>query len=385
MSKKVLFSLVLLLFSGHLLSATSLPTNLVTNTHPCNCELDFPANLHATRIGTTTADIAWDSVPGANGYRVSVFQKVGNNYILLNETNHFFNTSMTVTGLIPGSAHRVTVAGMCLCTDSGGNWIVSPNASFIEFPAIILDLDIVQLSPMPGNAGIANCTTIVSGCCGYYFNYINGNRLWIKVRKGDICNIHPIRLVDPLTARLFKRTDQTSQCPTTLPTQNIGYQGPSIITQSGPSLDYAVIREEVSLVEILRIDAYGPPGGPVTHICITNNFPGTYSYDVYELGSFGFGPPNGGDRDAFSPSTDPHIYPTSPFAENLDVIDASPGDLPVKLQLFDLSGRLETTQQYGSGQSTYSLPTADLAPGLYILRVGSGGATQTYKVVKTQN
>ncbi len=381
MAKKVLFSLILLWVSGHFLLIPTLQAKPVTNISPCDCNLEPPTSLHATKVGTTTADIAWNPVTGAGGYRVKVYQKVGNNYVFLYEINHF-STTMTVTGLIPGSEHRVTVAGMCWCNSAEGNWLVSPKESTLELPKVILDLDIIQVAPMPPNASLITCVSPTAGCC-YSFNYINGNRLWIKVKKGDNCNIHPIRITDGGKATLFKRTDQSSQCPKTLYTQNAGYLGSTLIYQPNIGLSYAVIREEEGS-DILRIYAYTNGSDAVNEICITNILTG-YTCEVYEVNTFGFGPPNGGDRNELPTSSTPTTYPISPFAENLDIVDASPGDLPVKLQLFDLSGRLQTTQHYGSGQDAYSMPTAELPPGLYILRVESGGATQTNKVVKTQN
>jgi len=346
---------------------------------PCSCNLEAPANLQTVRLSTTFADISWSAINGAAGYKVKLFKKVGNNFVFVNEVNNF-STSMTISGLTAGAEHLITVAGMCLSEMKGIGWEVSSNVSMLPFPKVILDLDVNLYLPLTGypiEGAIEN-----GQCCFYYFSDANGNRIWVKVieRSTDYCNAHPVFFYQ-FKVRLGKATDQNNiQCAGLLRTQNIGYLNSQIIPIPNMPLDYAVIRDqkEQIKVEVVKIERFGDLND--TRIRITNLDPEHYEFQCYEA-PLGFGIPTD-DRTKASSFSKINIYPLNPFLNSLDVFIANPTDLPLRLQLLDLSGQIIATQQYIAGQSNLSLPTAHLLPGLYLLRLESEGETQTFKVIK---
>ncbi len=74
----------------------------------------------------------------------------------------------------------------------------------------------------------------------------------------------------------------------------------------------------------------------------------------------------------------------NPFSEILDVYLEQNTAEQVNLQLFNLSGQKVLDRQFAGGQEQYSLPTADLSPGFYMLRIEADGEVQTLKVIKSE-
>ncbi|MDX1913670.1 MAG: T9SS type A sorting domain-containing protein, partial [Saprospiraceae bacterium] len=74
----------------------------------------------------------------------------------------------------------------------------------------------------------------------------------------------------------------------------------------------------------------------------------------------------------------------NPFKDELDVLLDRVADTPVRLQLVNLQGQFVLDQEMEAGQSAYSLSTAQLPRGFYLLRVEADGETQVLKVVKSE-
>lgn len=77
------------------------------------------------------------------------------------------------------------------------------------------------------------------------------------------------------------------------------------------------------------------------------------------------------------------VYP-NPFSNNLDVYLSQNTTEQVQLQLYNLAGQKVLDQQFTGGQAQYSLSTASLSPGFYLLRIEADGEVQTLKVVKSE-
>jgi hypothetical protein len=75
----------------------------------------------------------------------------------------------------------------------------------------------------------------------------------------------------------------------------------------------------------------------------------------------------------------------NPFTNTLEVkIPYATTENDVKVNLYDLQGRLMLSEKTPGGTQIRSLSTENLLPGLYLLRVDTGDRSETIKVVKTQ-
>jgi len=75
----------------------------------------------------------------------------------------------------------------------------------------------------------------------------------------------------------------------------------------------------------------------------------------------------------------------NPFSNQLHIqVPTANINETVELNLYDLQGRRVMLLRSPGGQQTITLNTGHLSPGMYFLRVESGGLVQTVKVVKTQ-
>ena len=74
----------------------------------------------------------------------------------------------------------------------------------------------------------------------------------------------------------------------------------------------------------------------------------------------------------------------NPFTETLDVFLGQPDAENIHLQMYNLSGQKVIDQQFAGGQEVYTLSTADLSTGFYLLRIEADGEVQTLKVVKSE-
>lgn len=75
----------------------------------------------------------------------------------------------------------------------------------------------------------------------------------------------------------------------------------------------------------------------------------------------------------------------NPFTNQLDIqVPTANINESIELNLYDLQGRRVMVLRSPGGQQTITLNTGHLSPGIYFLRVESGGLVQTVKVVKTQ-
>jgi hypothetical protein len=59
-------------------------------------------------------------------------------------------------------------------------------------------------------------------------------------------------------------------------------------------------------------------------------------------------------------------------------------ETPVRIQCVNLNGQIMLQQEMEAGRSQYSLSTALLPRGFYLLRVEADGDTQMLKVVKSE-
>ncbi len=90
------------------------------------------------------------------------------------------------------------------------------------------------------------------------------------------------------------------------------------------------------------------------------------------------------ERDEGSPIAPFATASPNPFTDLLDIYPANPTAESIQLQLYNLAGQKVLDQQFPGGQEQYSLSTASLSPGFYMLRIEADGNVQTLKVIKSE-
>lgn len=110
--KQLLFSIQVLILP--FLLKPSIPSNLAATKQlesHLTCSLPAPSYLNSQVTSTSTADLNWNFVSSAIGYRLEV---TDNGSPFLQTT--IYGTSTTLTGLTSGHTYHCTVASIC----SGG-------------------------------------------------------------------------------------------------------------------------------------------------------------------------------------------------------------------------------------------------------------------------
>ncbi|HMC96172.1 MAG TPA: T9SS type A sorting domain-containing protein, partial [Flavobacteriales bacterium] len=76
----------------------------------------------------------------------------------------------------------------------------------------------------------------------------------------------------------------------------------------------------------------------------------------------------------------------NPVTDELNIQLTSSLRGSVNLDILDLSGRtvLAGNRMLSNGSNRLSLPTGDLNPGMYLLRIGNGSEAQVLRFVKTR-
>lgn len=91
------------------------------------------------------------------------------------------------------------------------------------------------------------------------------------------------------------------------------------------------------------------------------------------------------DNEPFETTSSTLSASPNPFTNTLEVkIPYATTENDVKVNLYDLQGRLMLSEKTPGGTQIRSLSTENLLPGLYLLRVDAGDRSETIKVVKTQ-
>jgi hypothetical protein len=73
----------------------------------------------------------------------------------------------------------------------------------------------------------------------------------------------------------------------------------------------------------------------------------------------------------------------NPFSDALNVFLGNSTAESIHLQMYNFSGQKVLDQQFTGRQEQYSLSTANLPPGFYLLRIEADGEVQALKVVKS--
>ena len=338
------------------------------------CNLSAPSYLHIDNIGTNTVTVSWPLVSGAAQYRLQAFDAVTGDglgspkFVAGNVTS----TSVSTAGNTSGTCY---VRIWSVCENGEYNYLNFSQSD--NFDTIILDLVVNGYSNQ--NGLVPDCIVPVgdplhnSGCpfawnstqtkfmVSFTRNGLTTQRRFSldKVTVSEFDHVQ-INLDGPETGTLsFSIEKDEEGNPTNLVISNASNTPLARLTVSHPpnansdGLFYKVEEVNSSCI-VYRMVPGGRPGGPIKLPSIKNT---KLQYTAK---------PN-------------------PFHDALTLqLPETSFEAETTVSLYNLLGALQQRQSVAAGQTELILNTADLTPGMYILKTESEGNIQTIKVVKTQ-
>ena len=362
------FILAFCLFASTFLDAANIPVPTALSTIPAiledACEISSPDNYHLVGVGTTWVELAWDFQSNAlGGYRVRVYRASDNSLIgtYLRAQN---NTGVLIELLTPGETYKCVINSRC---ENGDDSAITN-----ELGPTTLILELVVSGYEAPNSG-ANCSITASGYCPLSAPNISPFK---------ICKIEMNQIVESESFAIVQSNINGGYtCEAGSDGPNFSFfcssgsaPGPEGCNYNNPFVIIKYNGVGAGIVSIVNQDGYK----------LAASLSQGYRIYGYETGS---APPPGGGGAGGREISSTHLAITSPnpFSNFLDVFLAQPATDKVHIQLFNLSGQVVLERQFeADNQQQFSLPTADLSPGFYLLRIEANGALQTLKVVKSE-
>ena len=354
----------------------------VSTTNPC--DLAAPTNFHVQAIGSTWVTLAWTPTVLGVDHRVKTFRASDGVMVDNQIVGAAMAPALTVIGLQPGVTYFSTICAICPDGTDSQYFALSPN-----YDTLIGELIVMGFNESPNNesCGIRN----------------PGDYCEFKINGAE--NIFKIRPINGITWRKFRiqkitvegvAINRVSLNGLFHPYYSFKLDGQPAAFVAVRGKTYEVI---VSGLVIAKFELSEYPSVNAGYITWSMDNTG---YEIIRLtaGPNGLSDPSGGkiteldynnseaqDRDIqdqTSAELGMVMISPNPFTDNLDVYLPQNAAEQVKLRLFNLSGQMVLDQQYTSGQTQYSLSTANLSPGFYLLRIEADGEVQTLKVVKSE-
>ncbi len=371
------------------------------------CNLPAPENFHVTAITSMSISAAWNSVPGAQQYYLELYEAGGSTAI---HSVFVQDTFGTVPVSKPGYYDLYVSAVAPGCRPSENRAIV-PNLG-----VIIAEL---TLDFAPTIQGLPVHRSVSEGCFTVPFKNIAENNAEYGFQvlyapadgPADVSNY----LID-LDAMGANPELKVGHDLTEVPSQggfstyakgrNLdGWGLPSV-----PNLEEMRVYDpnwgegDDAHIYSVYFEKTGNPSDPKLQVCFCRNVPETEPYQIQFFSSLNLGEegayytehcqgdlalpgPGAGNNSAVGRSAaaggvlSNQFTVLNPFLESLHIVSTYTGDDMVILRLFDLNGRL-VAEQKGPAAQEYDLPTSQLTPGMYVLRIENGDTYQTFKVVK---
>ncbi|MBC7776391.1 MAG: T9SS type A sorting domain-containing protein [Phycisphaerae bacterium] len=365
------FSLFAFLAVASLLRANNTPVVQETNFHAfaCSgCEIPPPDNFHVEEIGSTWVNLAWDAGDLLK-HRVRIYRSSDN--FLLNTT--------IVPGGITNVVIAIPVSTECyakintICEDDSNSTL---EAQCPPFMAVILELVVNGYNP---TANSPYCTISSSGgTCNFpsaavYPFWVKKDGVGLRRFGVELTFVNNPPQAPQILYIMHLRNDNTGEtfkfyCDSNGEPTTDGCGALTITinraTAGGES--------EIAVIEVYQ--------GTSTNVLRCSTI--VSGYKIQYLGAESL---PGGDRNNISPTeTQPPTVSPNPFSDLLDVFPGNPSAENIHLQMYNLSGQKVLDQQFAGGQEQYSLSTAGLSAGFYLLRVEADGEVQTLKVVKSE-
>lgn len=351
------------LLATTLLSAKDAPIHLVSPSlftiDKDSCELPPPALFQRDEIGSTWIKLSWGPTSPFDTHRIRTY-RVSDDFLLDVTTVPNGGGSATISNLPSNTEIRCEIRKVCNDGSEG------PAISFTDI-TLILDLLIVA-NQLP--SGPYDCNLSGSGQCSFVNvpNTITAFRISKPSEPGIFRKFGITKGTEgggaPYHVYLLENNNNQAfkfKCAMAEP----NCDGPDQIHIWHQTTEIATISvSQTTTTSYLTFSASG-------------TWPQGYPYRLHRVISI--------------PDRNEHTYPTqthptaqpNPFSETLDVFLPTQAE-NIQLQLFNLAGQKVLDQQFTGGQAQYSLSTAALSPGFYLLRIEADGQVQTLKVVKSE-
>lgn len=350
---------------------------------PClNCP---PTNdFHVAEIAPTFMRLAWTQPPTAIGVQLKVTKLTGNtvvfnNVIPPNEVQQVIYTEL-------GATYECVLRTICAGGLMGPPEVLRPDGVVVDIP---LQIQERLFNPVYNNP-IDGIATVQWG---------SGLRYWVDVFSPSNQGEKVARYT--ISPDALNHIDVATICqpsnswPSTYGTYSLASGGwipspadnvPNVVIRNPENADVFKFQLSILNGNLLKITGtpVAPNGNGYTYKVITNC---NLTYEPCSTGGEGNGAgKRSDDNNDSSPSevsNNPTVSP-NPFSETLDIITPLPTDGPVTLQLFNINGRMVLEQRHNTGSDRFTLETASLASGFYLLRVETNGTVKTFKVVKSE-
>jgi hypothetical protein len=344
------------------------------------CNLPGPANLAVTNVGATDLSFSWDGVAGAYAFKVEL-TKVSTNTVVYSNTTLPQAQFLTISSLEPGTEYRLDVWSMCSATEQGGQSTTSETTHNFILDEVAANYQGTEWTPgyhfqlfpiQPGLGSpdryfkvkgpqnesiflVKNVDQQLNG--GVHFNHLN---------SGNVINLVNHNLDSPTGAPgnyVFSFNPGNVIFKTTIETIVLNF---SVVKENGYYyLDWTGGTKNGGF-EILKASNDGTPGGGGKGKQ-KNNLQNPKEIDGVEERT-----------ESISTDTPCSIRP-NPFTDLLTV----QGPTPANVQLLDINGKLIYQYTMDTTETQTTIPTADLAKGVYLVRYETADSVKTIKVVKT--
>jgi hypothetical protein len=337
------------------------------------CEFS-PGTLTVLGIGSTWATIGWDSTQAGLTYEVRIYDSSG--YSIADTINDNF---YTFNNLVPGSNYKIEVTVLC------SEWQRSSNVSEIEILTIITDLALeFNDQIVPSDNPI--CEKLVSN-----HHPIPVYTCQFSSEIGDMFLLEFIRFENMKMIKLgIKRIGSHEFLVGKMPKDyyNGDLDGDLVIlSDKGLEVDSITSRfyvkcnkNENSQIELGNFSIISLGGNNYNlEFRLGNVIPLTYTYLIYL-----FSDDNDNSiahRNTNLNFSSPSILP-NPTTTTLQIQIPTTFTTQVQGTLLNLSGAV--VQRYGLEAGVNTVPTTNLSPGIYFLRLEGPGYAETFKVVKVE-
>lgn len=338
---------------------------------PYTCSLDAPTNLHSLQVGSTFIEIGWDQTgTPPTSYNVKAV-KVSNGAVVynmnfLNDGSHKF----LLTNLPGGENLNITLTPKCANFEDG------PPTSYLE-TTVILELTIVTL--FPSNNPV-DCE-VTSQASTNYAIWLPDTYCEIPVGEAKQFKF-VLEQESSITRDFIVENGVTRKIMAESGNANFKFcceQNSNEVLSCGAN--YVTIKSGNTIVAKIQLSWNSTSPNFIRLFCSELNS----NYKIIRLEP---DPKPRGLNDGITPSNlTPSALSASPnpFNNTLEVkIPYATDENDVNISLYDLQGRLVLSEKTTGSTQIRSLSTADLLPGLYLMRVDTGDRTETIKVMKTQ-
>ncbi len=378
MFKKYCFLILGILFLSEIQANNILPTpsSQVNLPEEYSCNLPAPASVSIEEIGPTWAKITWVAATPNVEHRIRTYKSNGN-ILVSTIITPAGQLSTFVWGLVENETYYTIVNAICKNGENSPYGITTP-----EYTTITDELVVSGFTPLNNPRAVCWITSTSL--------YPNDR---CALQSGVTSTFRIIQTNAPFNQRQFQASSNGGLLTVQMDASNEG-QGLFYRIQ----IDDHDPNFHGSLYQIKLMNNQNPIATFRIFKDDSNNyFLRRQSMDsLYEIqriipctgclqsGSSGSSTGFSTERTASTTSSHPAIASPNPFSESLDVF---PGNLyaeNIHFQLYNLSGQKVLDQQFPGGQEQYSLSTASLSPGFYMLRIEADGEVQTLKVVKSE-